>query len=415
MEIDDYVVVRFDGPLAGPRVRLEGVGSGARDGAVPAEVKVTIEPAKLSEAQRAKEAEDPRQEVANAMEVALVAPLSGADGIVAPSVDPLAEAKAAKASWGIAATGALKSPYSGANVVVAVLDTGINAGPDNQRHPAFRGVELIRRNFTKAPELDANGHGTHCASTIFGREVEGVRVGIAPGISRALIGKVLDDKGNGSNLAVFEAMKWAQSEQANVISTSLGIDFAAMALRLETAGWPKKAAISRALKAYRDNVRIFDKLVALLATEGVSQGMVVVAAAGNETRRKAEPSLMIDVGVPAASEQVLSVGALQRSAAGLGIAPFSNINPILCAPGVDITGSDLSGGLVSLSGTSMACPHVAGLAALWWEHNVRLNGGTTASETRANLMAAAVPIPGVTRADQGVGMAMAPPPKAAGP
>ena len=85
-----------------------------------------------------------------------------------------AEAKAPKLSWGISAVNATKSKLTGAGVTVAVLDTGID--PD---HPAFKGVELVIKNFTSELGNDLDGHGTHCAGTIFGRDVKGTRIGVA--------------------------------------------------------------------------------------------------------------------------------------------------------------------------------------------------------------------------------------------
>jgi subtilisin family serine protease len=73
--------------------------------------------------------------------------------------------------WGVRAIRADMSPYSGEGVIVAVLDTGIDAA-----HPAFAGMELVQRDFTGAGNGDVHGHGTHCAGTIFGRDVDGLRV-----------------------------------------------------------------------------------------------------------------------------------------------------------------------------------------------------------------------------------------------
>ena len=60
------------------------------------------------------------------------------------------------------------SPFTGLGIVVAVLDTGIDA-----THPAFAGVTLVKKNFTTEAAGDLHGHGTHCAGTIFGRDVSG--------------------------------------------------------------------------------------------------------------------------------------------------------------------------------------------------------------------------------------------------
>jgi subtilisin family serine protease len=80
--------------------------------------------------------------------------------------------------------GADTSPFSGDGIVVAVLDTGIDAS-----HPAFEGVDIVQKDFTGEGVGDQHGHGTHCAGTIFGRTSEGTRIGVAPGVKKALIGK----------------------------------------------------------------------------------------------------------------------------------------------------------------------------------------------------------------------------------
>ena len=82
--------------------------------------------------------------------------------------------------------GADTSSCTGNGIVVAVLDTGIDAS-----HPAFAGVEVIQKDFTGEGDGDQHGHGTHCAGTIFGRNVNGTRIGVAMGVKKALIGKVL--------------------------------------------------------------------------------------------------------------------------------------------------------------------------------------------------------------------------------
>ena len=101
-------------------------------------------------------------------------------------------------AWGIASVRADRSPYSGRGVTVAVLDTGIDTS-----HPAFAGVDILEQDFTGEGNGDVDGHGTHCAGTIFGRDVSGQRIGVARGISRALIGKVLGQNGGDSQM-IFE-------------------------------------------------------------------------------------------------------------------------------------------------------------------------------------------------------------------
>lgn len=394
---------------------LEGMMGGALEAAVAAEPlagSLALESTTLSEAQAQDAARDPDAMVVPVMPVQLIQPLSADDGGIDAAADPLAAASEAKASWGVAGVGADVSKMTGQGVKVAVLDTGIDA-----THPAFAGVTIVGQDFTGGASFaDKHGHGTHCAGTIFGRDVDGVRIGVARGVTDAVIGKVLDDRGRGSTTAVLKALHWAGSQGANVVSMSLGFDFPAMQEQLQQAGRPPRLATSIALKAYRENLALFDALLTFLMLENpASQGMVVVAASGNESMRQTDINFVIDTSLPAASSRdIISVGAVAQAAGGLfDIANFSNTNPVLCAPGVGIVSAKAGGGLVSMNGTSMACPHVAGLAALWWQWLPLNMGRASGTNVRARLTANTRPgnfTQRTTQADRGGGVATAPAP-----
>lgn len=335
--------------------------------------------------------------IAPAMPMKLIEP-------VKPAAD--AQPAAGNVEWGIKAVGADTSPFSGNGVVVAVLDTGIDP-----THPAFAGVTLVRRNFTTAGDDDQHGHGTHCAGTIFGRDTNGTRIGVARGVTKAVIGKVLGP-GGGSSDKIADAVLWAVENGANVISMSLGIDFPGFVKMMIDNGFPPELATSRALEGYRLNVQLFEKLASLVRGRAAfGQPTLLVAAAGNESERETNPDFEIAVSPPAVSEGIISVAALgQSGAVGLTIASFSNTGANISGPGVAIVSAKRGGGLASMSGTSMATPHVAGLAALWAEKIQQtrpLNafewlGRLTASATSTGLK------PGFDPFDVGAGLAMAP-------
>jgi subtilisin family serine protease len=265
-------------------------------------------------------------------------------------------------AWGVKAVGADTSPFSGDGIVVAVLDTGIDAS-----HPAFAGVSIIQKDFTGEGNGDQDGHGTHCAGTIFGRTTNGTRIGVAPGVKKALIGKVIGTEG-GSSDQIVRAIQWAVDNGANVISMSLGIDFPGLVEQLEAAGFPTELATSRALEGYRTNVQLFERLAALIRAQvAFGQATVVTAAAGNESHREIDPNFEVAVSPPAVAEGVISVAALGQGSQGLTVAWFSNTGANVSGPGVQIVSARAGGGLRALSGTSMATPHVAGVAALWAE------------------------------------------------
>ncbi|WP_227285329.1 S8 family serine peptidase [Boseongicola sp. H5] len=337
--------------------------------------------------------------VARAMPTRLVAPVASATPGPGVGDGP---------TWGVVRTGAADSPFDGVGVKVAVLDTGIDAA-----HPAFRGVQLEQRDFSGDGDGDPNGHGTHCAGTIFGRDVEGTRIGVAPGVGTALIGKVLGDDGSGSSEMLFDALKWASSNRVRVVSMSLGFDFPGFAERLVAEeGMPVILATSIALEAYRMNLRMFDRIMDLFRAQAAFDGgVVVVAASGNESARETNPDFEVSASVPAAAEGVISVGAVSEASGVLSVAPFSNTNPVLSAPGVNVVSAATGGGLVALNGTSMACPHVAGVAALWWQALAGAGVPLTSRAVEARMLASATRdgfVDGTDIADRGQGLVQAP-------
>lgn len=387
-----YIVLRRQGVLV-PEAGALGSRGGFRARDFGPET-LEIEEAELTRAERADLRRDPRtRAIAASMPMRLIEPVASADA-----------AADGGETWGVRAVRAPGSPFTGDGITVAVLDTGID--PD---HPAFQGVELVRRNFTGEGDDDQNGHGTHCAGTIFGREVDGLRIGVAPGVRRALIGKVLG-AGGGSSATIAQAIQWAVNEGAHVVSMSLGIDFPGFVdFLVEQEGLDVNPATSIALEQYRANVNLFSELTEFVQAGSLfGQGTVIVAASGNESRR---PEYEIAVAPPAAGTGIVAVGALEEGANGLSIARFSNDQVNVSGPGVNVVSAFPGGQLRALSGTSMATPHVAGVAALWAQR-LRAQTGRVQGETlAAQLIASGTLNPlvaGFEADDVGTGIVQAP-------
>ena len=251
-------------------------------------------------------------------------------------------------TWGVAATGAEASPLTGAGIRLAVLDTGLDAG-----HPDFASRAIASRGFVAGQGThDVQGHGTHCAGTAAGPAAAFARprYGVAPDAA-LYVGKVLGDDGAGREGDILAGMAWAIEQGCEVISMSLG-----------RAAQPNEAP---SLVYERMGRRALDR------------GSLILAAAGNDSTRRF--GHVAPVGAPANSPSILAVAALEPD---LDVAPFSNggINPDggevdLAAPGVDVFSSVPRPRLYrTLSGTSMACPHAAGVAALLAQSDPALRG-----------------------------------------
>jgi subtilisin family serine protease len=269
----------------------------------------------------------------------------GAGGSSAPgggdgaAVAPQFFRDTADQTWGIHATGAHASTVSGRGIAVAVLDTGFDA-----QHPDFAGRSITMQSFVPGESAqDGHGHGTHCIGTACGpkKPSTGPRYGVAHG-ANIFVGKVLSNGGSGTDGGILAGIDWAVRAGCAVISMSLGAN-----VRREHP--PYTAAGRRAL----------------------DKGSLIVAAAGNNAMRT-----QLDfgfVGAPANSPFVLAVGALNQqldvaffSARTLADARGGQVD--VAGPGYQVYSSwPMPTRYRAISGTSMATPHVSGLAALWAE------------------------------------------------
>jgi subtilisin family serine protease len=282
--------------------------------------------------------------------------------------------------WNIETVCPQRSRYTGKGIICAVLDTGIDKSSE-----AFKGITLIEKDFTTEGNGDVIGHGTHCAGIFFGRTILGQSIGIANGVEKALIGKVIS-KGNNDVSAILNGIDWSVKNGANIISMSLGIDYPGYVEKLtQEYNMPVQLATSKALYDYRNTMRLFETYFSYLDAQtkrGSLQTIIMVAAAGNESRRDLDPNFVINLSPPAVIDGIISVSALEKKEQKLSTAYFSNIGATISAPGVDIISADINGLTVSMSGTSMAAPHVAGCAAQWAEKLSETN-----SFNRQNLYA----------------------------
>jgi subtilisin family serine protease len=191
---------------------------------------------------------------------------------------------------------------------------------------------------------------------------------------------------------------------------SLGIDFPGYVdFLVKEAGHDINPATSLALEAYRANVNLFTELSRYVQMQGAfGQGTIIIAASGNESKR---PEYEIAVAPPAAGTGIVSVGALQKTNSGLAVAYFSNNQVDIAAPGVNIISAFPGGGLRSMSGTSMATPHVAGVAALWAQRQLEMTGRIESEALLVRTLASGTVdslVNGVEEEDVGTGLVQAP-------
>ena len=245
-------------------------------------------------------------------------------------------------TWGLQATRVHTSQLSGQGIRVAVLDTGFDF-----QHPDFRGRSIASQSFVAGVTVqDIHGHGTHCIGTACGpqRPASGVRrYGVAFG-SQIFVGKVFNNnlpRPGAPTSSVIAGIEWAMTNGCRVVSLSLG------------------APINQKILQYEVPVR-----------RALNAGTLVIAAAGNNAQRPLNPGF---VEPPANADAAMAVAAVDnrlriasfsaRSSQLTGVGGLVNI----AAPGVTVFSSvPVARGVHGFKdGTSMATPHVAGIAALW--------------------------------------------------
>ncbi|MCX5784428.1 MAG: S8 family peptidase [Elusimicrobia bacterium] len=234
---------------------------------------------------------------------------------------PAADPALAEIPWGVKrvnASGAWNFT-EGAGVKVAIIDTGMDYNHPDLKANYAGGYNAIVSTMTP---MDDHGHGTHVSGTIGAvRDSVGV-VGIAPRASLYAV-KVLDKNGSGTYSNVISGIEWAAQNKMNVINMSLG-------------GGGSVDAMAKVMTAANQ------------------AGVTIVCAAGNDSG---------PVNYPAKYPEAIAVSA---SDSGDKIASFSSRGAEIAfiAPGVNIYSTYKGGKYTTMSGTSMACPHMAGLAAL---------------------------------------------------
>nr|BAA06158.1 prepro-subtilisin ALP I [Bacillus sp.] [Bacillus sp. (in: firmicutes)] len=235
--------------------------------------------------------------------------------------------------------------YFGNGVKVAVLDTGVAPHPDLHIRG---GVSFIS---TENTYVDYNGHGTHVAGTVAALNNSYGVLGVAPGAELYAV-KVLDRNGSGSHASIAQGIEWAMNNGMDIANMSLGSPSGSTTLQL---------AADRARNA----------------------GVLLIGAAGNSGQQGGSNNM----GYPARYASVMAVGAVDQNGNRANFSSYGSELEIM-APGVNINSTYLNNGYRSLNGTSMASPHVAGVAALVKQKHPHL----TAAQIRNRMNQTAIPL-----------------------
>ncbi|MBD2385984.1 S8 family peptidase [Cylindrospermum sp. FACHB-282] len=286
-------------------------------------------------------------------------------------------------TWGLDRTKIPACPFSGRGIRVAILDTGLD-----MNHPDFANRQIVSQSFIEGESAqDVYGHGTHCTGTSCGssRPTQLPRYGIAYETA-IYVGKVLNnEQGKGTDGSILAGINWAVDNNCQIISMSLGA----------------RVAVGQA----------FSQIYQTIAKRLLERGTLIIAAAGNDSwRNLIENPIVNPVSHPANCPSIMAVGAVDSE---LQIAWFSNRGidrstggeVDIVAPGVKVYSSwPLEKKYNILDGTSMATPHVAGIAALLAQAHPDARGKALWDL----LTSTAKSLPPLDVADVGVGLVQAP-------
>ena len=216
-------------------------------------------------------------------------------------------------------------PTSTGGATIAVVDTGVQADHPDLTGRVLAGANCLSGTCTSGNSADDNRHGTHVAGIAAASTNNGVGVAGVALTSPILPVKVLDSTGSGSYAAITAGVNWAVSHGAQVINMSL-------------SGTSPSTTLCNAV------------------ANAVSSGVVVVTAAGNNSSSSAV--------YPASCTGSIGVAATTSSDGAASFSNFGKPNVFVSAPGDSIYSTLNGSSYGTLSGTSMAAPYVAGLAAL---------------------------------------------------
>jgi len=258
--------------------------------------------------------------------------------------------------------------YTGNGIVIAVLDTGVDDQHESLNGKFVAGVDVSNAGFNvEGNPDDGNGHGTHCAGIAMGNGGnDGDYMGTAPDAQLVDV-KIGTDVGGNVGSAIIRGIDWCIDNKDQYDIRVLSISFGS------TGNSDGQDATSRA------------------ANNGVDEGLVIVAAAGNDGPNNN------GFGAPAAADKVITIGAIDENVTISRdddvIDNYSNrgpraddgdddekdeLKPDLTAPGTTIHSCQHSSvgqvgvGYTDKTGTSMACPHISGIVALMLEANSEL-------------------------------------------